>query len=95
MVHNLIIVYDGALAKDVAEQVVDKQSQQFASLSTIVSFRLANKPKNVVSDFCGNGTTTVVCFILQTIENSLPTEDVRTCALHCFLPVSVFLFASF
>ena len=71
--NHLVVVYDGELSKDIAEQLISKQ--QASSIQ--VSLRSAgDKPKGLVSDFCHNASTTVVCFIVQTIENASPTEDV-------------------
>jgi hypothetical protein len=74
MMNHLVVVYDGELSKDIAEQLVSKKQ----SSSVQVSLRSASdKPKGLVSDYCTATKTTVVCFIIQTIENSSPTEDVR------------------
>jgi hypothetical protein len=75
--NHLVIVHDGELSKDVAAQVLSRQSQQHQSKSIQVSLRSASdRPKNFVSEFSRPEMTTVVCFIVQTIENSSPTEDV-------------------
>lgn len=71
--NHLVVVYDGELSKDIAEQLIAMQKHS----SVQVSLRSASdKPKGIVSDYCGAATNTVVCFIIQTIENASPTEDV-------------------
>jgi hypothetical protein len=71
--NHLVIVYDGELSKDIAEQLMSKQRVS----SFQMSLRSAgDKPKGIVSDYCQAATNTVVCFIIQTIENMSPTEDV-------------------
>jgi len=69
---KLCVVHGGELAKDVAEQIVKKKPQACCTLD--VSVRSASeRPKSLV-DF---GADTAVCFVLQTIENAAPTEEVR------------------
>ena len=71
--NHLVVVYDGELSKDIAEQLIAMQKQS----SVQVSLRSASdKPKGIVSEYCRAATNTVVCFIIQTIENASPTEDV-------------------
>ena len=71
--NHLVVVFDGELSKDIAEQLLSKQ--QASSIQ--VSLRSASdKPKGLVSDYCHASSTTVICFIIQTIENASPTEDV-------------------
>ena len=73
--NHLILVYDGELSKNIAEKLISMQ--QASSIQ--VSLRSASdKPKGLVSDYCHTASTTVVCFIVQTIENASPTEDVST-----------------
>jgi sulfite reductase alpha subunit-like flavoprotein len=70
---ELVILYGGELAKDVAEQVA---SQKPAESPITVTLRCADeRPKTLVN----YGDTTAVCFILQTIENAAPTEDGGAC----------------
>ena len=76
--NHLVVVYDGELSKDIAEQLISKQQAS----SVKVSLRLASdKPKNLVSDYSKAASTTVICFIIQTIENASPTEDVSKIVL--------------
>ena len=71
--NHLIVVYDGELSKDIADQLIAKKQ----SSSVQVTLRSASdKPKSLVSDYCHATSTTVICFIIQTIENASPTEDV-------------------
>jgi sulfite reductase alpha subunit-like flavoprotein len=70
---ELVIVYGGELAKDVAEQVV---SQKPADSSITVTLRCADERPKTLANY---GATTAVCFILQTIENAAPTEDGGAC----------------
>lgn len=69
---KLIIIHGGELSKDVAEQL---QAKKPASLPLLqVELRPASKsPKTLLSD--STTSTTLHCFILQTIENAAPTED--------------------
>jgi hypothetical protein len=71
--NHLVVVYDGDLSKDIAEQLISKQPAS----SIQVSLRSASdKPKGLVSDYSQSAFATVICFIIQTIENASPTEDV-------------------
>jgi hypothetical protein len=71
--NSLVVVYDGELSKDIAEQLISKQ--RTSSVKTRLR-SASDKPKDLVSDFCYAESTTLVCFIIQTIENASPTEDV-------------------
>jgi hypothetical protein len=71
--NSLVVVYDGELSKDIAEQLISKQ--RTSSVQTRLR-SASDKPKDLVSDFCCAESTTLVCFIIQTIENASPTEDV-------------------
>ena len=69
-IQKLVIVHGGELAKDVAEQIVAKNP-------TTIECELRNaadKPKTLL-DY---NETTLVCFVMQTIENGQPTEEVST-----------------
>jgi hypothetical protein len=68
---QLVIVYGGELAKDVAEQIVSKKPAE-SPLS--VSLRRADERPKTLVDLSAD---TIVCFVMQTIENGAPTEDVR------------------
>eukprot|EP00555_Chaetoceros_dichaeta_P002683 CAMPEP_0198250636 /NCGR_PEP_ID=MMETSP1447-20131203/1739_1 /TAXON_ID=420782 /ORGANISM="Chaetoceros dichaeta, Strain CCMP1751" /LENGTH=164 /DNA_ID=CAMNT_0043935483 /DNA_START=88 /DNA_END=582 /DNA_ORIENTATION=+ len=67
---NLIIVYGGELALDVAERVVAKQPSSTSLSVTIQS--ASERPKKLIDN---SNETTAICFILQTIENACATED--------------------
>ena len=70
-IQQLVIVYGGELAKDVSEQLLAKKAG--LSIQVATTIRCADdRPKT----FAELGADTVVCFILQTIENASPTEDV-------------------
>jgi hypothetical protein len=72
-VTKLVIVHGGELAKDVAEQIAGKKPE--GSSVEEVSLRSGSeRPKSLV-DLDEN---TLVCFVVQTIENAAPTEEVRT-----------------
>jgi sulfite reductase alpha subunit-like flavoprotein len=68
---DLVIVYGGELAKDVAEQIVAKKP---AACLLNVSLRRADERPKALVDLSDK---TIVCFVMQTIENGAPTEDVR------------------
>ena len=70
MVKQVIVVYGGELANDVAQQIVSKKP----TIDVEVSLRNASeKPKTLLE----YDQETVICFVIQTIENAAPTEDVR------------------
>jgi hypothetical protein len=70
MVSRVKIVYGGELAKDVAEQILAKKP---ATSGLQVSIHCASERPKALVDL---GDDTCVCFILQTIENAAPTEEV-------------------
>jgi prolipoprotein diacylglyceryltransferase len=71
VVEKVVIVYGGELAKDVAEQIVSKKP---AEISQDVSLRCASErhPKTLVEI----PANTLVCFVMQTVENASSTEEV-------------------
>ena len=70
-VNKVVIVHGGELAADVAQQVTLKKP---SDLSINVSIQSASvRPKILLS----HGIDTVICFIIQTIENEAPTEEVN------------------
>jgi hypothetical protein len=71
---QLVVVYGGELAKDVAEQIVAKKGNS----SIKVTLRSASERPKTLVDL---GDNTLVCFVIQTIENAAPTEEVRA---SCF-----------
>jgi hypothetical protein len=80
---QLVVVHGGELAKDVAEQIVAKKG----SSAIKVTMRSASERPKTLVDL---GDNTLVCFVMQTIENAAPTEEVRAscCALPSFPPSS-------
>jgi hypothetical protein len=68
---KVVVVYGGELAKDVAEQIVSKKPAE--SLLSVSLKRADERPKTLVEI----SADTIVCFVMQTIENGAPTEDVR------------------
>eukprot|EP00551_Chaetoceros_affinis_P003258 CAMPEP_0203659360 /NCGR_PEP_ID=MMETSP0088-20131115/51683_1 /ASSEMBLY_ACC=CAM_ASM_001087 /TAXON_ID=426623 /ORGANISM="Chaetoceros affinis, Strain CCMP159" /LENGTH=152 /DNA_ID=CAMNT_0050521369 /DNA_START=34 /DNA_END=489 /DNA_ORIENTATION=- len=73
MTQKVLIVHGGELANDVAQQVVARKP---SDLSTSVVLRNASeRPKQLMEE----GRDTVICFIIQTIENGAPTEEGGTC----------------
>jgi hypothetical protein len=73
MVKQLLIVYGGELARDVAEQIVAKKPSQNCSID--VTMRSSSERPKKLLDL---DSDTVVCFVMQTIENQSPTEDVSS-----------------
>ena len=70
-VNKVIIVHGGELAHDIAQQLSQKKPE---NLPVHVSIQNASeRPKSLLN----HGKDTVVCFIIQTIENECPTEEVR------------------
>jgi len=67
---NLIVVYGGELAHDVAERVADQQPSSATVSVTIQS--ASERPKKLID---GSDETTATCFIMQTVENGNATED--------------------
>ncbi|GAX12793.1 hypothetical protein FisN_15Hh272 [Fistulifera solaris] len=71
-ISKVVIVHGGELAKDVAEQLA---AQKPANI--VIEVRCASeRPSTLVA----HGEDTVLCFIMQTIENAAPTESGGTCA---------------
>ena len=87
---QIVIVYGGELAKDVAEQIVEKKPKEDLSSVNVELRSASDRPKTIPTDYTfgdadadsdsdsNNDKTTrtiVVCFVFQTIENGAPTED--------------------
>eukprot|EP00547_Thalassionema_nitzschioides_P008143 CAMPEP_0194228274 /NCGR_PEP_ID=MMETSP0156-20130528/43292_1 /TAXON_ID=33649 /ORGANISM="Thalassionema nitzschioides, Strain L26-B" /LENGTH=168 /DNA_ID=CAMNT_0038960785 /DNA_START=82 /DNA_END=588 /DNA_ORIENTATION=- len=71
---KIVIVYGGELAEDVAKQIETKRPR---SSSIDVSLRCASeRPKTLLTSY---GPETLVCFVMQTIENGGPTEEGGSC----------------
>ncbi len=80
MVKQVVVVYGGELANDVAQQIVAKKP---AAIDTSIEILLRNaseRPKALLE----YDQDTVVCFVIQTIENAAPTEDVSTLIVSTF-----------
>eukprot|EP00527_Entomoneis_sp_CCMP2396_P003767 CAMPEP_0198139928 /NCGR_PEP_ID=MMETSP1443-20131203/3162_1 /TAXON_ID=186043 /ORGANISM="Entomoneis sp., Strain CCMP2396" /LENGTH=180 /DNA_ID=CAMNT_0043802197 /DNA_START=40 /DNA_END=579 /DNA_ORIENTATION=- len=82
VLEKIVIVYGGELAQDVAEQIKAKQQQLEEEKSPItVELRSAGERPKALVDYCKNdkndatATAVLFCFVMQTIENSSPTED--------------------
>lgn len=74
---KVVIVYGGELAKDVAEQIESlKPSEEFEITLRNASERpktlLEHVKKGVDAD---DSNKTILCFVMQTIENEGPTEE--------------------
>ena len=67
---QVVVVYGGDLARDVAEQIVGKKPDD---VSVDVTLRNASERPKTLLDL---DNATVVCFVIQTIENEAPTEEV-------------------
>ena len=74
---TVVIIHGGELATDVAQQVAAKKPARLASSSLQVSVRNASERPKTLLDF---GPNTLLCFLIQTIENAAPTEDVSRCS---------------
>ncbi len=83
-INKVIIVYGGELANDVAKQV-EARSEGLSNVQ-IVLRNASEKPKELLE----HSRDTAVCFIIQTIENASPTEDVSFIFCYQYL-ISLFL----
>ena len=68
---QVVVIYGGDLARDVAEQIEAKKPD---NVSVDVTLRNASERPKTLLDLDG---ATVACFVMQTIENEAPTEEVR------------------
>ena len=84
-INKVIIVYGGELANDVAKQV-EARSEGLSNVQ-IVLRNASEKPKELLE----HSRDTAVCFIIQTIENASPTEDV---SFYFLLSISYFFIFS-
>jgi len=73
MFQKIIIVHGGELAKDVAEQMIAK-----AASDAVTCQCASERPKKLVE----HPEDTLICFIMQTIENASATEEVRETQTH-------------
>ena len=67
---NVIVVYGGELAQDVAAQI--EQTKPEGNVTVVVQ-SASERPKKLLDTHANDNT--VVCFVMQTIENAAPTED--------------------
>ena len=75
MTAKVVIVYGGELARDVAEQI-EAQKPETGAVVGEVSLRCASeRPKTLLDHTKPSPTKTVLCFVMQTIENEAPTEE--------------------
>lgn len=84
-IKKVIVVYGGELAHDVAQRLESKKPS-----SSTVSCALRNaseRPKTLLE----HGPDVLVCFILQTIENGNPTEDVSISIVVVYIIINVLL----
>ena len=70
VIEDLLVVFGGELAKDVAERVAAKKPP--GSTIQVTLRNASGKPQQ----FVDLGPNTCVCFVMQTVENSAPAEDV-------------------
>jgi len=73
MVTKLVVVHGGDIAEDVAQQVIAKKPNDVTF--EIVLRNASERPKTLL-DY---DKDTVVCFIIQTVENAAPSEDGGSC----------------
>eukprot|EP00591_Stephanopyxis_turris_P003580 CAMPEP_0195521900 /NCGR_PEP_ID=MMETSP0794_2-20130614/19623_1 /TAXON_ID=515487 /ORGANISM="Stephanopyxis turris, Strain CCMP 815" /LENGTH=167 /DNA_ID=CAMNT_0040651543 /DNA_START=59 /DNA_END=562 /DNA_ORIENTATION=+ len=67
---EVLVIHGGELAKDVAARI---ESQKPSNSSIVVTLQSASvRPKKLIDN---PSSTKLHCFILQTIENSAPTEE--------------------
>ena len=67
---QVVVIYGGELARDVAEQIETKKPDD---ISVDVTMRNASERPKTLLDL---DNTSVACFVMQTIENEAPTEEV-------------------
>ena len=75
-ISKLLIVHGGELAKDVAEQLASKKPANNSTISQ-VSLKCASERPSALIQL--GDETTLICFILQTVENAAPTEEGGSC----------------
>jgi len=73
-INSVVLVHGGELASDVAFQIEKKKPTANASLKVEIR-NASEKPKKLLD----LGEQTLVCFVIQTIENNQPTEDGGSC----------------
>jgi sulfite reductase alpha subunit-like flavoprotein len=73
-ISKVVIVHGGELAKDVAEQLAAQKPDNYNEI--ITEIKCASERPSTLFDY---GEDTVLCFIMQTVENAAPTESGGTC----------------
>jgi hypothetical protein len=71
-VEELFVVFGGELAADVAERVLSKKPP--GSVVNVTLRNASDKPQKLVE----HGENTCICFVIQTVENEAPAEDVSS-----------------
>mmetsp|Transcript_39292 Transcript_39292/g.91705 ORF Transcript_39292/g.91705 Transcript_39292/m.91705 type:complete len:167 (-) Transcript_39292:162-662(-) len=69
-IEKVLIVHGGELAHDVAQRIEKTKPASLANVAVSIQSG-SERPKKLL-DY---GEDTVVCFVVQTIENASPTED--------------------
>jgi sulfite reductase alpha subunit-like flavoprotein len=69
-ISTVIVAHGGELAKDVAEQLTKRLSDKCKHVSVRVQCA-SERPRNLVD----HDNSTLICFVMQTIENAAPTEE--------------------
>ena len=78
-VTNVVFIHGGELAMSVAEQAAAKIAKAVGDNNEVsVTVRCASKkPKSLLVDY--DSEATLLCFVMQTIENAAPTEEGGAC----------------
>lgn len=69
--NKLVVVYDGDLAQDISSQIKATHEASSLDLMPVELRKASDRPKSLLD--LNEGT--LVCFVMQTIENGSPTED--------------------
>mmetsp|Transcript_30321 Transcript_30321/g.40281 ORF Transcript_30321/g.40281 Transcript_30321/m.40281 type:complete len:164 (+) Transcript_30321:79-570(+) len=67
---KVVIIHGGELANDVAQQVAAKKPSTLSAVDVTIR-NASERPKTLLE----HGSDTIICFIMQTIENASPTEE--------------------
>jgi len=71
-IKTISIVHGGELASDVAQQIKAKKPEGIHDVDVVLR-NASDRPKTLLD----HGGDTIICFVIQTIENSSPTEEVN------------------
>jgi len=74
-ISKVIIVCGGELSNDIAEQIMSKKPPSLSSMESSIR-KMSERPKTLVSDY---DSSTLLCFVVQTVENAAPAEDAGSC----------------